>query len=549
MTQIQHGRRLLPSLVDEIAVSDPGRVFYSVTKTNNPADGFQDINAKTFARAVNRCAWYIEKHLGRGQDFPTLAFIGPQDVIYAILTLACVKTGYKLHLLSPQNPLEASLYLLEETDCKTFLVPPKFPLPIVGQLIQTRRMNVLEMPALQHWLEDGPVELYPFTKTFEEARSEPFVVLHTSGSTGMPKPLVQTHGTLATLDACTQLPSLGFPDTYPSMCAGSRVYLAFPLCHCAGLGMLLPGCIYAGFTVVLGPFPLSAETADAIHVHGNVQQSAHAPFILSDLAKNPTYLDNLSRLDQVTFGGGSLPKAVGDAIAAKTKLLNCLGTTESGALPSHLLDKEDWQYMSYSHVVGSEFRQISEDLYEHFIVKDPKLDLYQAFFQTFPELDEWPMKDLYAKHPTKENLWLYRGRTDDVIVFSSGANLNPIEMESIIDSNPAVSAALVIGTGYPRSGLLVEAVNPPKNEEERKSLVDTIWPSVEAANKPISLSRRIHPDMIIFASADKPMLRAGKGTVQRKLTVDEYSSEIEALYKATESLCVGFTSDWVREAQ
>ncbi|RSM09681.1 hypothetical protein CEP52_003989 [Fusarium oligoseptatum] len=549
MTQTEYGRRLLPSLVDEIAISDPDRVLYSIMKTNNPADGFQDINVKTFARAVNRCAWYIEKHLGRGQNFPTLAFIGPQDVVYAILTLACVKTGYKINLLSPRNTLEASLFLLEETDCKTFLVPPKFPLPIIGQLVEARRMEVLEMPALQHWLEDGPVELYPYTKTFEEARSEPFVVLHTSGSTGMPKPLMQTHGTIATLDASAQLSSLGYPDNYLSNCVGSRVYLAFPLCHCAGLWILLPGCVYAGYTVVLGPFPLSAETANAIHVHGNVQQSAHIPFILSDLVKNPEYLDNLGRLDRVIFGGGSLPKVVGDAIVTKTKLLNCIGTTEGGALLSHNLEKEDWQYVNYSHVVGSEFRQVSDDLYEHFIVRDPKLDLYQSFFQTFPDLDEWPMKDLYSKHPTKEGLWLYRGRTDDVIVFSSGANLNPIDMESVIDSNPAVRAALVIGTGYPRSGLLVEAVNPPKSEEEKKKLVDTIWPSVEAANKPIALSRRIHRDMIIFTSADKPMLRAGKGTVQRKLTVDEYSAEIEALYKATESLGVGFTSDWVRQEQ
>ncbi|RSL69953.1 hypothetical protein CEP54_002031 [Fusarium duplospermum] len=549
MTQTKYGRRLLPSLVDEIAISDPDRVLYSITKTNNPADGFQDINAKEFARAVNRCAWYIEKHLGRGQNFPTLAFIGPQDVVYAILTLACIKTGYKIHFLSPQNTLEASLFLLKETDCNTFLVPPKFPLPIVGKLVEARRMNVLEMPTLQHWLEDGPVELYPYTKTFEEARSEPFVVLHTSGSTGMPKPLVQTHGTIATMDAGTQLSSLGYPDTYLSTGAGSRVYLAFPLCHCAGLWILLPGCIYAGYTVVLGPFPLSAETTNAVHVHGNVQKSVQVPFILTDLVKNPTYVDNLGRLDQVIFGGGSLPKAVGDAIITKTRLLNCVGATEGGPLLCHLLEREDWQYIGFSHVIGSEFREISEGLYEHFIVRDPKFDLYQSFFQTFPHLDEWPMKDLYSKHPTKEDLWLYRGRTDDVIVFSSGANLNPIDMENIIVTNPAVSAALVIGSGYPRSGLLVEAAHPPTSEEERKKLVDSIWPSVEAANKPISLSRRIHHDMIIFTSADKPMRRAGKGTIQRKLTVDDYSSEIEALYEATESLSVGFTSDWVDEKQ
>ncbi|KAM0425254.1 hypothetical protein ACHAPT_009571 [Fusarium lateritium] len=547
MSQTEHGRRLLPSLVDEIAISDPERVFYSVTKTNNPADGFQDINAKAFARAVSRCAWHIEKHLGRGQNFPTLSYIGPQDPVYAILTLACVKAGYKLLLISPRNTLEATLSLVQKTDCKIFLLPPSFSLPLVEQLIQTNRMNILEIPRLQHWLQDGPVELYPYNKTFEEARSDPFIVVHTSGSTGMPKPLTQTLGTIATLDAFSQLPSLGYPVTYPAMCAGSRLYLAFPLCHCAGIWMLLPGSIFCGFTIVLGPFPLSAETANAVHVHGNVQQSAHAPFILSDLVKNPTYLENLGRLNQVTFAGGSLPKEVGDAIASKTKLFNCLGSTECGTLPSPLLDSQDWDYVSFNPVLGSAFRQISEDLYEHFIIKDPKLEQYQSIFRTFPDLDEWPMKDLYSKHPTKENLWLYRGRTDDVIVFSSAYKLNPVEMENIIGSNPAVSAALIIGSGYPRSGLLVEAMKPPTNEEERKQLLDAIWPSVEAANKATPSKRKIHRDMVMFTSADKPMLRAGKGTVQRKLTVNEHASEIDALYKATESLGNGVTSDWVRE--
>ncbi|KAM5348626.1 hypothetical protein ACJ41O_008450 [Fusarium nematophilum] len=532
------GKRLLPSLVDEIAASDPDRIFYSVAKTTGPADGFQDINARTFARAVNRCSWHIEKHLGRGHGFPTLAYIGPQDVVYAILVLACVKTGFKLLLLSPRISAEASLSLLEKTECKTFLRPPDFPFPSLGHL------NVVEIPALQHWLEDGPEELYPYTKTFEEAKSEPFVIFHTSGSTGMPKPVIHTHGTIAPLDSFTALPSLGFPATYPAMCAGSRVYLAFPLCHCAGLSMLLPGSIYSGFTVVLGSFPPTAEVVDAVHVHRNVQQSCIAPMILMDLVKEPKYLENLGRLDQVTYGGGPLPKAVGDAISSRTRLLNCLGSTECGILPSQLCDRDDWAHMSFSPVLGQEYRQVSEGLYEHVIVRESKLSQYQGIFATFPDLDEWPMKDLYSKHPTKENCWLYQGRADDIIVFSTGEKLNPVEMERTIAGHPAARDALVIGTGRLRPGLLVEVVTTPANETEREELVEKIWPFVEKANQESPSQRRIDRAMIMFTSADKPMMRADKGTVQRKLTVDAYASEIDALYKGNEGQLSNPNSDW-----
>ncbi|KAF4961276.1 hypothetical protein FSARC_10223 [Fusarium sarcochroum] len=541
------GERLLPSLVDEIAATDPDRVFYSITKTQDPSEGFRDITAAEFARGVNRCAWHIEKHLGRGQNFPTLAYIGPQDPTYGILILACIKTGYKLLLLSARNTSEASLHLLQKTECKTLLLPPVFPLPVVGELVQTNKMNILEVPALHHWLEDGQEKLYPFTRTFKEARTEPFLVLQTSGSTGMPKPLVMTHGTFAVQDAYTELPSHGYQDVYPAMCAGSRVYLGFPVSHSAGITMLLPGTIYAGFTAVFGPFPPTSAVIDSIHVHGNVQQSSIAPMMLVDLIKNPKYLENLRRLDQVTFGGGPLPTAVGDAVSARTKLLNCMGATECTALPSQLCDPEDWAYLSYSPTLGDEFRLVADGLYEHFIVRNPKFSRYQAIFQTFPELDEWPMKDLYAKHPTKENLWLYRGRSDDMVVFSTNQKLNPIETEDIISANPAVSAALVVGTGRPQSSLLVEAVSPPTNGSEREQLLDEIRESIEAANNALpAKQQKLGRDMILFTSPEKPMLRAGKGTVQRKWTVDAYAQEIDALYlKNGNSKSAPYT-EWTR---
>ncbi|KAI0594594.1 hypothetical protein F4775DRAFT_573362 [Biscogniauxia sp. FL1348] len=530
-------RRLVPSLVDEIAGTDPHRVLYSVAKTQNPEDGFEDIDAKTFARAIDRCAWYIEKHLGRGGQglFPTLTYLGPQDVVYGILVLACVKTGYKLLLNSPRNTLEAHLSLFEKTQCDVFLLPPNFHLPAVKHILAVRQMRVLEVPGFKHWTEeDGAHEPYPYTKTFAEARSDPFMVMHTSGSTSLPKPVIQTHGTYAIIDAYAALPLVGEEPCYPPLCAGKRVYLGFPLFHTAGMAMFLPGVIYSGYTVVLGPFPPSAETVNAVHVHGNVQHSCLPPAVWVDLVNNPEYLDNLSLLEQTMFGGGPLPQAVGDLIITKTKLVNCIGTTECGVFPVQMCELEDWAYIKVSSVLGQVYRHFSGDLYEQFIVKDPKLQRYQGIFETFPELDEWPMRDLYSKHPTKKNVWLYRGRADDIIVYSTGEKLNPLEMESIISTNPAVKGALVNGLGRFQSSVLVEAVHPPKNKSERLGLLGTIWPSVQAANDKSPSHGQVYRNMIIFTSVEKPMLRAGKGTVQRTMTLDLYANEFDALYKANE---------------
>ena len=90
-----YGQRLLPSLIDEIAHQDPERPYVSIPRTTNPQDGYRDISFSSFARSINRCSWWIEEQIGRGWNFETIAYMGPQDLIYAILVLSSIKTGYK----------------------------------------------------------------------------------------------------------------------------------------------------------------------------------------------------------------------------------------------------------------------------------------------------------------------------------------------------------------------------------------------------------------------------------------------------------------------
>ncbi|RYP55193.1 hypothetical protein DL768_000187 [Monosporascus sp. mg162] len=112
----------------------------------------------------------------------------------------------------------------------------------------------------------------------------------------------------------------------------------------------------------------------------------------------------------------------------------------------------------------------------------------------------------YSKRPSKEDAWLYKRSTDDIIVFLSGEKLNPYDMESLIEANSAVNAAPIAGFRRFQSSPLVEAAIPLACSVENEELLNAIWPS--------------------------PMLRAGKGTVQRGITLDLYAAEIDALYEA-----------------
>ena len=95
----QCGQRLPPVLLDEIAAEDPGRVLYSIAKTNKMQDGFQDINYKTVANAVNRCAHWLKKTLGSDRS-RVFCYLGPLDLRYIILVMAAPKAGHTVGDLS-----------------------------------------------------------------------------------------------------------------------------------------------------------------------------------------------------------------------------------------------------------------------------------------------------------------------------------------------------------------------------------------------------------------------------------------------------------------
>jgi acyl-coenzyme A synthetase/AMP-(fatty) acid ligase len=141
---------------------------------------------------------------------------------------------------------------------------------------------------------------------------------------------------------------------------------------------------------------------------------------------------------------GPLSQECGGRINAVTRVFNIIGVTEGSLFPIVQAEREDWNYIHFHPAGGYTYKQKSDDLFEQFQSRNPKLDLFQAFLQTFPDQDEVAIKDLYSKHPTKPNRWLYKGRTDDVIVLSNGEKLNPLDMEACINNNPAVKASLVV---------------------------------------------------------------------------------------------------------
>ena len=91
---------LLPTLIDNRAYSDPDKLYCAYIEPNHTSveEGLRTVTYGQFANAVNRCAWWLKKEIGNGQNFETLAYVGPSDIRYAIVTLAAVKTNHKVIL-------------------------------------------------------------------------------------------------------------------------------------------------------------------------------------------------------------------------------------------------------------------------------------------------------------------------------------------------------------------------------------------------------------------------------------------------------------------
>ena len=127
------------------------------------------------------------------------------------------------------------------------------------------------------------------------------------------------------------------------------------------------------------------------------------------------------------------------------RVMNLTGTTEGLFMGSLLVEPEDWIYFCFHPYAKFDFREIEPGVFEQYIVRDErKVGFFQGIFHTFPNVQEMSLKDFYTQHPTKPGLWLYKGRTDDVVVLSSGNKIHPKDVEAVISSHPAINACLIV---------------------------------------------------------------------------------------------------------
>jgi hypothetical protein len=203
------------------------------------------------------------------------------------------------------------------------------------------------------------------------------------------------------------------------------------------------------------------------------------------------------------------------------------GTTEGLFIGNLVVAREDWFWFAFHPYSGFEFKEAEPDTYEHWIHRNEHASLFQGIFHTFPDQGSINFKDLYTRHPTKPNLWAFKGRNDDLIVLSNGYKILPLETEAFISTHPAINGCLVIGSNKPQAGLLIELKDHLSKSDE---LYESIWAIVDKANSRSRHTDQLLRDFITFSEPDKPFIRTDKGTVKRRATLTIYADYIERFY-------------------
>ncbi|KAJ5261433.1 hypothetical protein N7478_012028 [Penicillium angulare] len=527
-------------ILDSIAANNPDALYCIQPVSSDISEGWVRVNFKALVNAINRTAIWIQENVTSSDEPETIAYVGANDIRYIAFIFACMRLRHVALLLSTRNSEQASRHILAATNSTKLAYSSERSRQIEELKVADPSLETVQTPALWELFDlDGETPAPVVKEPVEDAEDRIAIYIHSSGTTGMPKPVPMTNGYLQAIGDVGTVPlPEGRGCSYaPANSPGKLLFTMSPFFHLMGiLSIMIPLSYQNAF--VLGPErPLTDELFDQIVKDTEPKIAIIASSLIEDLCKSELGYNSLCKFDYITFGGSPLVTHVGDRLAEGVTIQSVLGTSECSIIPALLPeDKKDWAYLEFNPNAGLEMHNVGDGLYELVVQRGDSRE-GKAVFHTYPDKTEYHTGDLFASHPTKDGLWLYVGRQDDLIVLSNGEKFNPNSMEETIASHPLVNHVLVVGQGRFQTAAIIE---PDWSvwSGEPNSLIDEIWPLAQKANRTAPAYAQLMKERVAIASQLKPFPLTPKGTIKRRVATSDYATEIDSIYEAGDQINV-----------
>ncbi|KAI1789118.1 acetyl-CoA synthetase-like protein [Ganoderma leucocontextum] len=515
------------------------------------------ITYSTANEAINRAARYLTHSVGRVFNAPTgLPVVGilanTDTITYSCTVVGAFRAGCCAFLISTRNAPPAVADMAKRTGATHLFVSPDLPMSELAdeaiKLLAADGVDIKRhgMPSFEDLFPEVRDERSLYEKEVELPTSYNVkansAIMHSSGSTGHPKPIGWTH---------QQMISLGSEPFKCNMSLKQTIMGGHgtPMFH--GLGSFMyTGAPINGFVVaVFKPAsPPTVPTPDAVWQGISKTRSDFSwsvPSFIEEWSRDPEKVLYMKRMRGVIFGGAALNDQVGNALAAQgVPLYTIYGATEVGLVNTFARPNPgmDWAYWSVTASLKAAFRPTGDGTYEVVILSPPELPLPVTNTKVGDQ-DAYATSDLAAPHPTQPGLWKIVGRADEQIILSNGEKTNPVPLEKIINEAPHVRCSVMFGRGRFQNGLLVEPsedfVIDPTDLKKVEEYRNKIWRTIERVNEYAPQHSRIFKEMILVTHPAKPFQFNAKALPRRGIILKEYDDEIEALYKEVESSAQG----------
>ncbi|CAG8107562.1 unnamed protein product [Penicillium olsonii] len=498
------------SLANESIVAYPSTGTEYTYYTPRQLDTFVEAAAVILSRVIPQ---------RRSSEDPVqvVGLLGPSDFEYLITLLAVTRLGHTVLLLSTRIAEDAYVSLVESTSASYLIAHKSFEK--MGQKIAERTKIVHQEALSRDQYDNLTASKQSLPAAYlDGAREASNIcwVIHSSGSTGHPKPIYQTHS--------------GALKNYANN-FGLRGFITLPLFHAHGISCLFRA-VHSQKLIYMynANLPLTAPHLMAtLQEHQEIEVLYGVPYALKLLSESEEGLKALSRLELVMFGGSSCPKPIGDTLVQNgVRLVSHYGTTETGQLMTSFRDRSDldWDYVrpGPSLLPYLRWEEQSTGIYELCV-----LEGWPSKVASNRPDNSYATKDLFEKHPTTPNAWRYYARQDDTLVLENGEKANPLVIEGVARNNSNVAEAIAFGANKPRLGMFVvasDSCNAKTNEE----LVDMIFPAIEKCNAESPAYAYMSRDMIHVLPSDAVYRKTDKGTVIRSAFYRDYQSQIDHIY-------------------